>query len=632
MKTCNSPRIGSRLWPVILVTMFAVTVQAQTAYESTVLADNPVGFWPLSLYDTNATNGIATDLSGNGNTGSYKNIYPGFNNVPGPSPYMTNGISFDGQTTYVDLSTGGHTGLLNFGGPITMEAWVQSTNDNGYIIGKGYDANQNSDEIEMRLMSGGAVHGGTYNSTTGDKGVTGGNIGTNWSYAAVTWDGTNWNLYFDGALISTSPDTVGAIDFVDPWAIGDGTVSGYSRLFTGNLSHVALYNNALTPRQVLNHYFLGNYGTTNLPPFIASQPASLTAGAGATVTFTCQPESLLPTTNQWYFNGNPVPGQTNATLVLSDIQTDNGGSYSVIIGNSAGSTNSAAATLTVAGPQYINWQTPEEVSGASDVATNGTYFASWAPYDGGANSLPVNGVSFQGFTDLPDFSNNFPGGNGGPYFNSPATADANYNSLLEYATWANGPGAQFSWGGMTPGHTYLVQLWVEDCRNGATDARWENFSGGDGALENAAYGTDTSAPLGYSALLFSPSAGSPGYYIIGTFVADSSGSEEILLTAWDVNANNQSAQINLFQVRDITSAAPAQPEITGISLAGPNLIINGTNGTSGVQFTVLTTTNLTLPLSQWTPIATNTFSGSGFSVTNAADVGSSQQFYTIKVP
>ena len=46
---------------------------------------------------------------------------------------------------------------------------------------------------------------------------------------------------------------------------------------------------------------------------------------------------------------------------------------------------------------------------------------------------------------------------------------------------------------MTAGHTYEVQLWVEDARNGITDARWENFSGGDGVLENASYGTDSSA-------------------------------------------------------------------------------------------------------------------------------------------
>ena len=213
--------------------------------------------------------------------------------------------------------------------------------------------------------------------------------------------------------------------------------------------------------------------------------------------------------------------------------------------------------------QTITWQNPSLISGTSDVSTLGTYFGSWAPYDGGANSLPVNGVAFQGFTDLPSFNNTFPGGNGGPYFGSPATPDANYNSLLQYATWANGANASITWGGMTPGHTYEVQLWVEDVRVGATAARWENLSGGDGVLQNAAYGTDTSSAVGYSSPLFSSPAGAPGYDIIGSFVADSSGSEEILVTGWDAN-NNPSAQVNLFQVRDVTPA----PEPSALMLLG----------------------------------------------------------------
>src|SRR5215469_18778121 len=109
-----------------------------------------------------------------------------------------------------------------------------------------------------------------------------------------------------------------------------------------------------------------------------------------------------------------------------------------------------------ANAQSITWQDPMEISGTSDVSTLGNYFASWAPYDGSASSEPVNGVSFQGFSDLPDFSSTFPSGNGGPYFNSPGTADANYNSILQYATWANGANAQLSWGGMTAGDTYEV--------------------------------------------------------------------------------------------------------------------------------------------------------------------------------
>lgn len=212
-----------------------------------------------------------------------------------------------------------------------------------------------------------------------------------------------------------------------------------------------------------------------------------------------------------------------------------------------------AAACTVSA-QVIMWQTPQVISGAADVLTNGTYFGSWAPYDGGANGLPVNGVTFQGFPDLPGLTSSFAGGqNGYNQFGSPGTPDANYNSLLQYAAFANGSSITFSWGGMKPGHTYEVQFWVNDSR-GVTGARWENLSGA--AVGTTAYGTDTSGPVGYSSPLF---GGDPtaGYYIVGTFVADSAGSEEILLTAW--GSSSASAQINLLQVRDITTPAAPLP-------------------------------------------------------------------------
>src|SRR5215469_229958 len=340
MNTKHSLLHSCGLVLLAIATAFAAASTARADYVSTVLNDHPIAYYALYL-----TNSTEPDLSGNGNDANYVNMYPGFNNVPGPSAYITSGVSFDGLTTFVDLSTGTNTGILNFGGPITMEAWVQSAT-NGYIMGKGYDAGQNADEVEMRVDSG-VIHGGTYNGTTGDAGVSGGHVSTNWVHAVVENDGTNWNLYANGQLMATSPDTVGAINFVDPWAIGDGTVSGASRIITGNLSQVALYSNALTATQVLTHYFVGNFGTTNIPPIIVTPPASQVAAPGAMVVFTFQAQSLLATTNQWYKNGIPLVNQTNATLVLNNVQTNQAGNYTVVVGNSAGTTPSAAANLSI---------------------------------------------------------------------------------------------------------------------------------------------------------------------------------------------------------------------------------------------------------------------------------------------
>jgi hypothetical protein len=84
---------------------------------------------------------------------------------------------------------------------------------------------------------------------------------------------------------------------------------------------------------------------------------------------------------------------------------------------------------------------------------------------------------------------------------------------------------------------------------------------------------------------------------------------------------------------DAISVYPAQPGIAGLSVAGANLVLNGTNGQSGNTYLVLTSTNLALPLSQWTPAATNLLGASGnFSITltNAVSAEVLQRFYILR--
>ena len=82
----------------------------------------------------------------------------------------------------------------------------------------------------------------------------------------------------------------------------------------------------------------------------------------------------------------------------------------------------------------------------------------------------------------------------------------------------------------------------------------------------------------------------------------------------------------------VSGGAAPQPHITSISLSGTGLVISGTNGLAGEQYNVLTSTNLTLPLSQWTVLPTNTFSGDGFSITNAVYPNAPKNFYLLRVP
>jgi hypothetical protein len=72
---------------------------------------------------------------------------------------------------------------------------------------------------------------------------------------------------------------------------------------------------------------------------------------------------------------------------------------------------------------------------------------------------------------------------------------------------------------------------------------------------------------------------------------------------------------------------------TGIGLSGTNLMLNGANGVSGLAYAVLATTNLALPLSQWTPLATNTWSANGnfgLIVTNAVNPDVPDLFFQLQ--
>jgi hypothetical protein len=90
--------------------------------------------------------------------------------------------------------------------------------------------------------------------------------------------------------------------------------------------------------------------TTYAPtaPFIVSHPQSQTASPSNTVAFTVVAAGSTPLAYQWYFNTNtPLANATNVTLFLTNVQTTNAGTYSVMVTNTAGSVMSSNAILTV---------------------------------------------------------------------------------------------------------------------------------------------------------------------------------------------------------------------------------------------------------------------------------------------
>jgi autotransporter-associated beta strand protein len=89
---------------------------------------------------------------------------------------------------------------------------------------------------------------------------------------------------------------------------------------------------------------------------------------------------------------------------------------------------------------------------------------------------------------------------------------------------------------------------------------------------------------------------------------------------------------NLTANGTITATVISAPYISSVTLSGTNLVLSGTNGATGSQYVVLSSTNLTQPWNQWTPISTNVFTSGNFSVTNPITPGVLQRFYILRIP
>jgi len=82
-------------------------------------------------------------------------------------------------------------------------------------------------------------------------------------------------------------------------------------------------------------------------PGISVPPASQTVNAGDSVAFNVTATGTAPLSYQWRFNNSDLSGQNGRTLNLSNAQSTNEGSYSVMVTNLAGNILSPPAFLSV---------------------------------------------------------------------------------------------------------------------------------------------------------------------------------------------------------------------------------------------------------------------------------------------
>ncbi len=132
------------------------------------------------------------------------------------------------------------------------------------------------------------------------------------------------------------------------------------------------------------------------PVTIVTQPISRTAFAGDTVSFSVNAQGAPPPGYQWFKDGAPIAGANAATLMLTNVQLNSAGSYSVTATNASGSVTSDSATLTVFTRGNLIAQQPQsQVVNVGETATFtvGANGAGAITYQWRKNSVDIAGAT-----------------------------------------------------------------------------------------------------------------------------------------------------------------------------------------------------------------------------------------------
>jgi uncharacterized lipoprotein YddW (UPF0748 family) len=157
-----------------------------------------------------------------------------------------------------------------------------------------------------------------------------------------------------GANTTFSVGVTGAMPLSYQWRFNNAILTGATAssytLFSAQTTNEGDYSVVITNvagTVTSNPAFL----IVNLPPTLGVQPQSQSAKVGTDVTFSVQADGTEPLNYQWRFNGTNLAGATESSFTRTQVQTNQAGTYSVLVTNVAGSMTSSNATLAVTLPQ-----------------------------------------------------------------------------------------------------------------------------------------------------------------------------------------------------------------------------------------------------------------------------------------
>jgi len=260
-----------------VVALTVVGAPTNSSYAAAVLADKPLAYWRLD--ETSGT--LARDYVG-GNNGIYNGVtlnQPGYNPVDADRA-ATFGPAINSYVGSIPIDFATATNRV-----FSVEAWVKGnaqTTDAG-IITRGQGAG--GEQCNLDTGSGSHAFRFFVRDKTGAAYLANGTVGPNgtWRHVVGVCNQPSGAvlLYVDGVLNATNTIVVGSglLSTANAMTIGSrqsGTTT-YNNQFVGSIDEVAVYNYALTPNQIANHFA----GRTNMAPVFAANPfprSAATAG------------------------------------------------------------------------------------------------------------------------------------------------------------------------------------------------------------------------------------------------------------------------------------------------------------------------------------------------------------------